>query len=419
MVTQYEMHGVEDLGLLKMDFLGLRNLDVIEIALDLIERTTGTRPDIDAIPLDDPKTFELLRRADTIGVFQLEGGPCRSLLRSLAPTTFEDVSAVIALYRPGPMAQNWHTEYADRKNGRKPVRFDHPDLEEILGPTFGLMIYQEQLMRVSQKLAGYSLEEADNLRKATGQEDPRAHRQGALQVRRRLRAQRPLRGVRGGLLRHDRALRRLLVQQVAQRRLRPHHVPDRVAEGEPPGAVSRGAADERQDEPRQGRGLPRRVPSARHPGARARRERVVQRLLVRRARDPVRPVGGAQRGRGCVGPADRRARAGRSVHRLPRLLRAGRRERAQQAHDRVADQRRRVRLARSSAQGSAERVRGDRRRRAAPAPRARRGHDEPLRPRRRRDRRLAGVRRSPRDPRRRVRQGRSGCAPRRTCSGST
>src|SRR5207244_565405 len=143
-VTQYEMHGVEDLGLLKMDFLGLRNLDVIEIALDLIERTTGARPDIDAIPLDDPKTFELLRRADTIGVFQLEGGPCRSLLRSLAPTTFEDVSAVIALYRPGPMAQNWHTEYAERKNKRKPVVFDHPDLEEILGPTFGLMIYQEQ-----------------------------------------------------------------------------------------------------------------------------------------------------------------------------------------------------------------------------------------------------------------------------------
>src|SRR5436190_1019392 len=168
MVTQYEMHGVEDLGLLKMDFLGLRNLDVIEIALDLIERTTGTRPDIDAIPLDDPKTFDLLRRADTIGVFQLEGGPLRSLLRSLAPTTFEDVSAVIALYRPGPMAQNWHTEYAESKNGRKPVTFDHPDLEEILGPTLGLMIYQEQLMRVSQKLAGYSLEEADNLRKATG-----------------------------------------------------------------------------------------------------------------------------------------------------------------------------------------------------------------------------------------------------------
>ncbi len=168
MVTQYEMHGVEDLGLLKMDFLGLRNLDVMEIALDLIAQSTGARPDIDNLPLDDAPTFDLLQRADTMGVFQLEGTPMRALLRSMNPTSFEDVSAVLALYRPGPMAQNWHNEYADRKNGRKPVKFDHPDLEEILGPTYGLMVYQEQLMRVSQKLAGYSLEEADNLRKATG-----------------------------------------------------------------------------------------------------------------------------------------------------------------------------------------------------------------------------------------------------------
>src|SRR5207244_11120105 len=115
-----------------------------EIALMLSRASPGTRPDIDGLPLDDPKTFDLLRRGDTIGVFQLEGGPMRSLLRALAPDTFEDVSAVLALYRPGPMAQNWHTEYAERKNKRKPVVFDHPDLEEILGPTFGLMIYQEQ-----------------------------------------------------------------------------------------------------------------------------------------------------------------------------------------------------------------------------------------------------------------------------------
>jgi DNA polymerase-3 subunit alpha len=167
-VTQYEMHGVEELGLLKMDFLGLRNLDVMEIALDLIDESTGTRLDIDTVPLDDAPTFSLLQRADTIGVFQLEGGPMRALIQRLAPTTFEDVAALVALYRPGPMAQNWHNEYADRKNGRKPVTFDHESLAEILGPTFGLMIYQEQLMRVSQKLAGYTLEEADNLRKATG-----------------------------------------------------------------------------------------------------------------------------------------------------------------------------------------------------------------------------------------------------------
>ena len=170
-VTQYEMHGVEDLGLLKMDFLGLRNLDVLEITLELVEQSTGARPDIDRVPLDDVPTFDMLRRGDTVGVFQLEGAQVRALLRSLAPTRFEDIAALVALYRPGPMAQNWHNEYADRKNGRKPVTYPHDDLQEILEPTYGLMIYQEQLMRVAQRLAGYTLEEADNLRKATGKKD--------------------------------------------------------------------------------------------------------------------------------------------------------------------------------------------------------------------------------------------------------
>ncbi|MHB1929221.1 MAG: DNA polymerase III subunit alpha [Acidimicrobiales bacterium] len=167
-VTQYEMHGVEELGLLKMDFLGLRNLSVIERALDLIEESTGTRPDIDHLPLDDEATFAMLRRGESIGVFQLEGGPMRALLRSLAPTEFADVAALNALYRPGPMAHNMHYDYADRKNGRKPVTYLHPDLEPVLADTQGLMIYQESMMRVAQRLAGYSLEEADNLRKAAG-----------------------------------------------------------------------------------------------------------------------------------------------------------------------------------------------------------------------------------------------------------
>jgi DNA polymerase-3 subunit alpha len=170
-VTQYEMHGVEELGLLKMDFLGLRNLSVIENALDLIETTTGHRPDIDAVALDDPKTFELLQKGDSIGVFQLEGGPMRSLMRSLAPTTFDDVAALVALYRPGPMAANMHNDYADRKNGRKDIAYLHGDLEEVLGDTYGLMIYQESVMRVAQKVAGYSLADADNLRKACGKKD--------------------------------------------------------------------------------------------------------------------------------------------------------------------------------------------------------------------------------------------------------
>src|SRR4051812_29679392 len=167
-VTQYEMHGVEELGLLKMDFLGLRNLDVIELTLDLIQRTTGERPDIDAIPLDDQPTLQLLCKGDSIGVFQLEGGPMRALMRSLAPDSFDDVAALVALYRPGPMAANMHNDYADRKNGRKPITYLHPDLQELLADTQGLMIYQESMMRVAQKFAGYSLEEADNLRKAAG-----------------------------------------------------------------------------------------------------------------------------------------------------------------------------------------------------------------------------------------------------------
>jgi len=170
-VTQYEMHGVEDLGLLKMDFLGLRNLDVISDTQALVRATRDADLDIDLIPLDDPKTYALLQSGDSIGVFQLEGGAMRQLMRSLAPTGFEDVAALVALYRPGPMAANMHNDYADRKNGRKPIEYLHPDLEPLLGDTQGLMIYQESMMRVAQKFAGYSLAEADNLRKACGKKD--------------------------------------------------------------------------------------------------------------------------------------------------------------------------------------------------------------------------------------------------------
>jgi len=167
-VTQYEMHGVEDLGLLKMDFLGLRNLDVITDTVALIRAGRDPEFDIDRVPLDDPATYELLGRGDTIGVFQLESTPMRALIRAMAPSSFDDVSALIALYRPGPMGVNMHYDYADRKNGRKPVEYFHADAQDVLADTFGLMIYQESVMRVSQKFAGYSMAEADNLRKACG-----------------------------------------------------------------------------------------------------------------------------------------------------------------------------------------------------------------------------------------------------------
>ncbi len=165
-VTQYEMHGVEDLGLLKMDFLGLRNLDIISDTLDLIRETRGIDLDIDDVDLTDEATYTLLQEGRTVGVFQLESPPMRALIRSLAPTSFEDVAALVALYRPGPMAANMHNDYADRKNGRKPIEYLHPDAEEILGSTYGLMIYQESVMRIAQRFAGYTLAEADNLRKA-------------------------------------------------------------------------------------------------------------------------------------------------------------------------------------------------------------------------------------------------------------
>ena len=168
MVTQFEMHGVEDLGLLKMDFLGLSTLSIIDRCLELIVRTTGESVDIDNVPLDDSKTFELLQRGDTIGVFQMEGSAMRALIRSLRPDNFNDVIALVALFRPGPMGANMHNLYADRKNGRAEVVPLHEVLAEKLADTYQIMVYQEQVMTVAQEMAGYSIADADNLRRAMG-----------------------------------------------------------------------------------------------------------------------------------------------------------------------------------------------------------------------------------------------------------
>lgn len=137
----------------------------------MIKSTQDFELDIDGIELSDKKTFQMLSQGDSIGVFQLESGPIRSLMRSLNPTSFDDVAALVALYRPGPMAANMHNDYADRKNGRKSVTYFHEDAESLLSDTYGLMIYQESVMRVAQKFAGYSLAQADNLRKACGKKD--------------------------------------------------------------------------------------------------------------------------------------------------------------------------------------------------------------------------------------------------------
>ncbi|MBB5917908.1 DNA polymerase-3 subunit alpha [Nocardia transvalensis] len=171
-ITGWDYPSCEAIGLLKMDFLGLRNLTVIGDCLENIKSNRGIDLDLENLPLEDPPTYELLARGDTLGVFQLDGGAMRDLLRRMQPTGFEDIVAVLALYRPGPMGMNAHNDYADRKNGRQEVKPIHPELEEplkeILADTFGLIVYQEQIMQIAQKVAGYSLGRADILRRAMG-----------------------------------------------------------------------------------------------------------------------------------------------------------------------------------------------------------------------------------------------------------
>jgi len=172
MITQFDYPTCEALGLIKMDFLGLRNLTVLDDALKNIAVNRDETVVLEELELTDEPTYKLLQRGDTLGVFQLDGGPMRALLRSMRPDAFEDISAVGALYRPGPMGADSHNKYARRKTGREPVEAIHPELAEpladVLGETYGLIVYQEQVMAIAQKLAGYTLGQADILRRAMG-----------------------------------------------------------------------------------------------------------------------------------------------------------------------------------------------------------------------------------------------------------
>jgi DNA polymerase III subunit alpha len=168
-VTQFDMNGVEELGLLKMDFLGLRNLTVIDLTLDYIRTNRGADVDIDALTFDDPKVYEMLQRGDSDGVFQLESEGMRRLLHQLKPDRFEEIMALIALYRPGPMEQI--PAYIERKHDLSKVTYLHDILEEITRETYGILVYQEQIVLLLQKLAGYTPGEADMVRKAIGKKD--------------------------------------------------------------------------------------------------------------------------------------------------------------------------------------------------------------------------------------------------------
>ncbi len=172
LVTQFDMKGVEKVGLVKFDFLGLRTLTVITQAVRLIRRSHQADFDIRAIPLDDPAVFALLQSGNASGVFQLESAGMRALMVRLRPSTFEDIIALVALYRPGPMESGMHDDYVRRKHGQEPVTYLLPELEPILNETYGIILYQEQVMQIAAAISGYSLAEADILRRAMGKKDP-------------------------------------------------------------------------------------------------------------------------------------------------------------------------------------------------------------------------------------------------------
>ena len=169
--SQFEKNALEKAGLVKMDFLGLKNLTIIDTCLRLIRETTGEAVNIDTIPLDDKKTYRLLQKADTKGVFQLESGGMQTLLRRLGPTCFEDIIAIVALFRPGPLNSGMADDFIKRKRNPTLVEYQHPSLEPVLRDTLGVVVYQEQVMRISQIIAGFTMPEADKLRKAMGKKN--------------------------------------------------------------------------------------------------------------------------------------------------------------------------------------------------------------------------------------------------------
>ena len=348
-VTQYSMKPIEEIGLLKMDFLGLRNLDVIEAALDIIEQSTGERPDMTALPLDDPKTYEMLARGDSVGVFQFESDGMRDALRKVRPDEFNDLVALVALYRPGAM--RYIDTYARNKRNPEAIHYADERLRSITESSRGVILYQEQSMQIAKAIAGFSGPEADDLRKAIGKKQ--RDRMAALKDRffegaratgtAEARDRRAVGRQRGG--------RRLLVQPLPRRLLRADLLPHRLAQGELPGRVH-GRADLLGDVD-QGQGAVLRGAVRGHGdrGAAARREPVGPRLQGGGGQHPLRP----RRREGARLPGRRgdhpRARGGRAVHLDLGLLPAGGLPGGQQEGERVAREVRRLRLAARHAHG--------------------------------------------------------------------
>ena len=296
-VSQFNMKWVEQAGLVKFDFLGLKTLTVLDVAVKLIRRR-GIEFDLSRIPLDDAKSYEMLPRGDTVGVFQVESAGMRRALVDMKPDRFEDIVALVALYRPGPMA-NIPT-YCARKLGKEPVEYLHPVLKPILEPTYGIITYQEQVQQIARDMAGYTLAEADLLRRAMGKK-----------IKAEMDAQRGrfMQGAaeRGHIkeaghrdLRCVRQVRRIRLQQVALGALCADHLPDGLSQGELPGRVHGRVADAGQRQHRQDRRVPPRGDPPRRAGRGAGGQplrRRVRRRLRRRRQGPHPLFAGRAQGR--------------------------------------------------------------------------------------------------------------------------
>ena len=343
-VTQFNMKWVEQAGLVKFDFLGLKTLTVLQTAVRLLKQR-GIELDLTAIPLDDKKTYDMLSRAEAVGIFQLESQGMRRALLDMRPDRFEDIIALVALYRPGPMA-NIPT-YCARKHGMEQPDYIHPKLEPILRETYGVIVYQEQVMQAAQILAGYTLGQADLLRRAMGKKirsemagAAQGFRQGRDRARHRARA-----GRRD--LRRAGALRRIRLQQEPRRGLRAGRLPDRVHEGELSGRIPGRVDDARHGQHRQAVGIPRRGRAARHQGraavgqplGRGLRGRGQHHLLRARGAQGRRPAGGREHRRGARRQAVRRPDRFRPPHQSAR---------GQQARAGKPRRRRRLRRARAA-----------------------------------------------------------------------
>ena len=268
-MTQFAGPHIDEIGLIKFDFLGLKTLTLLHnVVRRIADGPRGRRSTSSTLPLDDKKTYRLIAKGDTVGVFQMESGGMRKLVTQLRPDTFEDVIAVLALFRPGPLDSGMVEEFIKRKHGKEEVKYPHPKLEPILEPTYGVIVYQEQVMQIAQVLAGYSARRRRQPAPRHGQEGSREDGRRSASASSPARGQQGIPEAQGGRdLRPDGDLRHVRLQQVALGGLRAGLLPDRLPEGALPRGVHGRAADDGDERHRQDVQEHRRVPRARHPGS--------------------------------------------------------------------------------------------------------------------------------------------------------